>query len=426
MNEHDSEKLAGMLGEMGYSEALSKDSANVIIINTCSIREHADEKFFGFLGQLKKIKTLNPDTVISVCGCMMQQEHVIERIKTKYPFVDLIFGTHNIHNFPSMLSDIINDKSKLMEIWDENGEMIEGIPSKRKYEFKAFVNVMNGCNNYCTYCVVPYTRGRERSRDPKEILSEVRDLGRNGVKEITLLGQNVNSFGNGTDNQTSFTDLIYQINEIEQIKRIRFMTSHPKDLSMELIKAYKDCQNLCNHIHLPVQSGSSKVLEDMNRHYTKEQYIKLTERLRSQIPDMSITTDIIVGFPGETEDDFNETMDLAEKVNFDFAYTFLYSMRKGTPAHDYKNQVPEEIKHQRFNRLVELLNRIADIKNKSCIGNISTVLVEGPSKTNKSIYTGRTESFKPVNFSADPSDVGNIIPIMITGAKTFSLFGKKI
>lgn len=426
MNEHDSEKLAGMLVSMGYEESPNKENANIIIINTCSVREHADEKFFGFLGQLKIIKSKNPDNIVAICGCMMQQEHIINRIKEKYPFVDLIFGTHNLHKFPTLISNIIEEKSKVMDIWEENGEIIEGVPAKRRYDFKAFVNIMNGCNNFCTYCIVPYTRGRERSRNPKEIINEIHNLAQNGVKEITLLGQNVNSYGNETHYNTSFSELIYKINEIKEIKRIRFMTSHPKDFSVDLIDAFSECENLCKHLHLPVQSGSSNILKIMNRHYSKQEYIDLVSKLKAKVPGIAITTDIIVGFPGETEEDFNETLDLVSKVGFDFAYTFLFSQRKGTPAATYANQISKEIKQERFNRLVDLLNEISDSKNKAYLNKVSNVLVEGQSKNNKNYYMGRTESFKLVNFSAKETDIGQIIPVLITGAKTFSLFGESV
>jgi tRNA-2-methylthio-N6-dimethylallyladenosine synthase len=426
MNEHDSEKLAGMLASMGYEESPNKDKANIIIINTCSVREHADEKFFGFLGQLKVIKSKNPDKIVGICGCMMQQEHIINRINEKYPFVDLIFGTHNLHKFPTLISNIIEEKRKVMEIWEENGEIVEGLPSKRRYDFKAFVNIMNGCNNFCTYCIVPYTRGREHSRNPNEIIKEINLLAENGVKEITLLGQNVNSYGNETDYNISFAELIYKINEIEEIKRIRFMTSHPKDFSEDLINAYSECENLCKHLHLPVQSGSTSILKSMNRHYSKQDYIDLVTKLKAKVPGIAITTDIIVGFPGETEEDFQETLDLVSKVGFDLAYTFLFSQRKGTPAATYPNQISKEIKQDRFNRLVDSLNEIADLKNKAYLNTITKVLVEGQSKKNKNYFTGRTESFKPVNFSAKETDIGQIIPVLITGAKTFSLFGESV
>ena len=361
MNEHDSETIAGMLAQQGMEPVLDKKEADIVIINTCSVRENADKRFFGTLGQLKKKKTENPEFVVGVCGCMMQQQHVIDTLKMKYPWVDIIFGTHNIHMFPQLLENVMNEKQKIMDIWEDGGEIVEGLPAKRLYRHKAFVNIMYGCNNFCTYCIVPYTRGRERSRKPLDIVNEVRTLVADGVKEITLLGQNVNSYKG--DEDTDFAALIYMLNDIEGLERIRFMTSHPKDLSDRLIQAYKDCDKLCRNIHLPVQSGSSSILKRMNRRYTKEDYLRLVERLRTAVPDITISTDIIVGFPGETEEDFLETLDLAEQVRYDSAFTFLYSIRKGTPAEKFEDQIPEDIKHERFNRLVDTINRISAEKN---------------------------------------------------------------
>ena len=448
MNERDSETIAGLLSEIGYSECKDKKSADVVIINTCSVRENADKRFFGTLGQLKKIKEVRPDFVVGVCGCMMQQQHIIDTIKEKYPWVDIVFGTHNIHELPKLVSSVVSENQKRVEILEDSLDIVEGLPAKRLYDFKAFVNIMYGCNNFCTYCIVPYTRGREKSRNPENILDEVRTLAKDGVKEVTLLGQNVNSYqgvnseseikaGEATDSNSAsdaevdintsaigFTELIYLLNDIDGIERIRFMTSHPKDLSDELIEAYAKCESLCNHIHLPVQSGSSKVLERMNRKYTKEDYLKLVEKLKKVSPNIAITTDIIVGFPGETEEDFEETLDLVRKVEFDSAFTFLYSIRKGTPAENYEDQIPEDIKHKRFNRLVDLLNEISMKKNQEYVGRTEKVLVEGPSKTNKEMYTGRTETFKLVNFSSEKDLSGQIIDIKITDGKTFSLLGE--
>lgn len=423
MNEHDSENLAGMLEELGYIENKDKKAADVAIINTCSVRENADKRFFGTLGSLKKVKEDRPDVVVAVCGCMMQQQHIVNTLKAKYPWVDLIFGTHNIHEFPRLLTNVLNERNKVVDVWENGGDIIEGLPAKRMYQFKAFVNIMYGCNNFCTYCIVPYTRGRERSRNPEEILNEVRELVASGVKEITLLGQNVNSYGNGTDFSVDFADLIYLLNEVEGLERIRFMTSHPKDLSDKLIQAYRDCDKLCDYIHLPVQSGSSEILNRMNRKYTKEDYLLLIKKLKAAVPEIAITTDIIVGFPGETEENFAETLDLVNQVRFDSAFTFLYSIRKGTPAEKYTEQVPEAVKHERFNRLVDLLNEISAEKNKACEGLVLPVLVEGPSKTNSKTFTGRTESGKITNFKGTPELVGQIVPVKITEGKTFSLFG---
>lgn len=423
MNEHDSETLAGMLSLQGYEENSVRNQADVIIINTCSVREHADKRFFGTLGQLKHVKAENPEKIIALCGCMMQQQHVIQAILTKYPWVDLVFGTHNLHEFPELMTNLRNDRSRKVAVWDEASDIIEGLPTLRKYPFKAYVTIMYGCNNFCSYCIVPYTRGRERSRDPEEILKEVRTLVSDGVKEITLLGQNVNSY-RGKLGEMDFTDLIYALNEIDGLERIRFMTSHPKDLSDRLIQAYVDCPKLCHHIHLPVQSGSTAVLKRMNRIYTKEYYLSLIEKLRALVPDMAITTDIIVGFPGETEEDFLETLDLVNRVRYDSAYTFLYSIRQGTPAEGFGNQIPETTKHERFNRLIDAVNLISAEKNREMIGQTALVLVEGKSKTNLKAYTGRTGGHKLVNFHSNIDYTGQIVSLVIKNGNTFSLVGE--
>lgn len=419
MNEHDSETIAGLLSEMGYESTEQKKEASVAIINTCSVRDNADKRFFGTLGQLKKIKEMNPDFTVCVCGCMMQQQHVIDTVKQKYPWVDIIFGTHNIHQFPKLLESVLGEKQKMVDVWDDGGDIVEGLPVKRQFAHKALVNIMFGCNNFCTYCIVPYTRGRERSRHSEEILAEVRELVRDGVQEITLLGQNVNSYQGDVD----FAGLIRKLNEVEGLERIRFMTSHPKDISEELIRAYQDCHKLCNHIHLPVQAGSNRVLERMNRKYTREHYLDLIRKFRETRPDIAITTDIIVGFPGETEEDFQDTLSLVREVEYDSAFTFLYSVRKGTPAEKYEDQVPEDIKHERFNRLVDLMNELSLKKNKALEGQVASVLVEGTSKTNEDTLTGRTEGFKTVNFKGPKDIIGTIVPVRITEGKTFNLEG---
>lgn len=428
MNEHDSETLAGMLIEKGYVPAAERKDANIVIFNTCSIRENADKRFFGTLGQLKRRKTEQRENfTVCVCGCMMQQQHIIDTIKAKYPWVDVIFGTHNLHQLPELLDNLYKEKHKQLAIWEEGGEIVEGLPAKRLFKHKAFVNIMYGCNNFCTYCIVPYTRGRERSRAAEDILKEVQALAADGVKEITLLGQNVNSYkGISRENseKTDFTDLIYMLSEVDGIERIRFMTSHPKDISDKLIAAYGKCEKLCHYIHLPVQAGSSKVLKEMNRHYTREDYLEIVRKLREVDPDIAISTDIIVGFPGETEEEFEETLTLCEEVRYDSAFTFLYSVRKGTPAEKFENQIPEEIKHERFNRLVDVINRISAEKNAEYVGRIEKVLVDGPSKNNSKTYGGRTESFKLVNFRGTPDMIGQVIDVLITGANTFSLEGE--
>ena len=422
MNEHDSEVMAGMLLEKGFTPVKERKAADVAIINTCSVRENADKRFFGTLGQLKRRKTENPDFLVCVCGCLMQQQHVIDTIKAKYPWVDIIFGTHNIHQFPELIDNALAEKKKQVEIWPDGGEIVEGLPAKRLHQSKALVNIMFGCNNFCTYCIVPYTRGRERSRRPEEILREVRALAADGVKEIMLLGQNVNSYkGEGG---VDFADLIYMLNEVEGLERIRFMTSHPKDLSDRLIQAFVDCDKLCKNIHLPVQSGSSRILKKMNRHYDKEKYLNLVGRLQKAVPGITMSTDIIVGFPGETEEDFEETLNLARTVRYDSAFTFLYSIRKGTPAEKYEDQIPEDVKHARFNRLVEQINTISAEKNAAYVGTVQQVLVEGPSKTGSRTFAGRTDGFKLVNFRGDASMIGKIIDVKITKSNTFSLEGE--
>lgn len=422
MNEHDSETIAGMLSEMGFSQAPERDAADVVVINTCSVRENADKRFFGTLGQLKHIKKDNPDFTVCVCGCMMQQQHIIDSIKSKYPWVDVIFGTHNIHEFPRLLETVLSEKEKIIDVWENGGDIIEGLPAKRLYRHKAFVNIMYGCNNFCTYCIVPYTRGRERSRKSCDILEEVRRLTEDGVREVTLLGQNVNSYM-GEDG-TDFSDLIYRLNEVEGLERIRFMTSHPKDLSDKLIQAYRDCEKLCDYIHLPVQSGSSRILKKMNRKYTKDDYLRLVEKLKAAVPHIAISTDIITGFPGETEEDFEETLDLVRRVEYDSAFTFLYSIRKGTPAAEYEDQIPEEIKHERFNRLVELVNEISARKNAAYVGKTVKVLVDGPSKNNSAALGGRTEGFKLINFEGSQDLIGKLVNVEVTAGKTFSLEGR--
>ena len=428
MNEHDSETISGMLQEKGCVEVLSKEDSDITVINTCSIRENADKRFFGTLGQLKKIKEKNPEFIACVCGCMMQQQHIIDTVKSKYPWVDIIFGTHNIHRFPELLEKVCAEKEKTAEILEDSDSIVEGLPAKRLYRHKSFVNIMYGCNNFCTYCIVPYTRGREKSRRPENILDEVRSLVADGVKEVTLLGQNVNSYkGVSSEGDVyDFADLIYMLDEVDGLERIRFMTSHPKDLSDKLIQAYVDCRKLCNYIHLPVQSGSSSVLKRMNRKYTREQYLELAAKLRRAVPDITMSTDIIVGFPGETEEDFQETLSLVREVKYDSAFTFLYSVRKGTPAAESEDQIPEDVKHERFNRLVDAVNEESMRKNAAYKGRVEKVLVEGVSKKNDETLTGRTEGFKLVDFEGDKELIGSMVDVEITEGKTFSLTGRII
>lgn len=445
MNEHDSEVISGMLTQRGYTEAAGEDMRNtdIVIINTCSIRENADKRFFGTLGQLKKIKLANPNFTVCVCGCMMQQEHITKKLRQSYPWVDVIFGTHNIHEFPDMLEEMFQRRStgedwtvnqirssrefRVDRVYRDSDRIVEGLPAKRLFGHKSFVNIMYGCNNFCTYCIVPYTRGREKSRRPEDIIAEVKALAADGVKEVTLLGQNVNSYrGVSADsgNEWDFADLIYALNEVEGLERIRFMTSHPKDLSDKLIAAFAECDKLCNYIHLPVQAGSSSVLRRMNRKYTREQYLELVRKLREAVPGIAISTDIIVGFPGETEEDFCETLSLAEKIQYDSAFTFLYSPRRGTPAADYENQIPEDVKHERFNRLVEVMNRGSKARNAAFVGRVCRVLVDGPDKKSSGILNGRTEEFKLVDFEGPEELIGSMVDVEITASNTFSLQGR--
>lgn len=424
MNERDSETLAGMLVQMGYEECEDKKDADIAIINTCSVRENADKRFYGMLGQFKKKKETNPEFIVCICGCMMQQQHVIDTVKQKFPWVDVIFGTHNIHKFPELLKNVISEKRRQIEVWEDGGEIVEGLPSKRLYKYKSFVNIMYGCNNFCTYCIVPYTRGRERSRKPEDILNEVKLLVADGVKEVTLLGQNVNSYKGEGD--VDFADLIYMLNDVDGLERIRFMTSHPKDLSDKLIGAYKDCDKLCSYFHLPVQSGNNNILKRMNRRYIREDYLLLIKKLREARKDIAISTDIIVGFPGESEEEFEDTLSLVKEVCYDSAFTFLYSIRKGTPAEKYGDQIPEEIKHERFNRLVEEVNRGSAIQNAKFVGEIAEVLVEGTSKTDEKHLTGRSSQNKIVNFEGSKDLIGSIVKVKITDSNTFSLVGELV
>lgn len=423
MNEHDSEKLAGMLQNMGYESTMRKEEADLIIINTCCVRENAELKVYGNLGALKSLKKNRPEMTIAVCGCMMQQPQVVDEIKRRYRHVDLVFGTHNLHKFPELLVNSLHTDNMLVEVWDHEGEIVEGVPVIRKYGLKTFVNIMFGCNNFCSYCIVPYTRGRERSREVADIVAEVEDLARNGTKEITLLGQNVNSYGKTLAEKTSFADLLRTLNKVEGIERIRFMTSHPKDLSDDLIDAIATCEKVCEHVHLPFQAGSNQVLKAMNRSYTQEQYLELVKKLKERVPNVALTTDIIVGFPGETEEDFEETLKIVREVGFDAAFTFLYSVRQGTPAANLKDQVPEEVKHARFNRLVAQVNEICASINQGYLNQVVEVLVEGPSKTDPTRLMGRNRQNKLINFDGSPELINQLVKVKITEPKSFSLNG---
>ncbi len=425
MNEHDSENIAGMLEALDYSHTPNPEEADVVVMNTCSVREHADKRFFGMLGQFKKQKKNNPDFIICICGCMPQQPHIVEEIRKSFGWVDIVFGTQTIAEFPNLLMERIRTGKKQFSIIANNEEIPEEKESKREFKHKALVNITYGCNNFCTYCIVPYTRGREKSRSLRAVKQEIINLVNDGVKEVMLLGQNVNSFRDADGN--NFSALIRALDEVEGLERIRFMTSHPKDLSDELIACFGDCKKLCHNIHLPVQSGSDEVLRRMNRHYNRERYMEIVEKLRATCPDLSISTDIIVGFPGETEEDFLDTLSLVREVEYDSAFTFIYSPRVGTPAAKYDNQIPENIKHERFDRLVEEVNRCSAKKNSEYLGRIVDVMVDGPSKNDAGAWSGRTDTFKLVNFtSEEPLTEGQMVSVRITETKTFSLDGKKV
>nr|WP_300095137.1 tRNA (N6-isopentenyl adenosine(37)-C2)-methylthiotransferase MiaB [Sedimentibacter sp.] len=424
MNEHDSEKISGMLTSIGYEETDDDINADLVIFNTCLIRENAELKVFGKLGEVKGLKRSNPDMLVAVCGCMMQKEEIRQKVIKKFSFVDIIFGTNTIHELPGLIYNAEINKNKSIDIIDNTELIYENMPKHRKFKYKALVNITYGCNNFCTYCVVPYVRGREKSREPEEIINEVKALAQDGCKEITLLGQNVNSYGSNLENKFTFAELLYELDKIDGIERIRFMTSHPKDLTDDLIMAIKQCSKVCNHVHLPVQAGSNEILNKMNRKYTKEHYLDLVYKLKKEIPDVAITTDIIVGFPGETEEDFLETVDVVKKVQYDSAFTFLYSMREGTKAALMEDQIPDEVKHERFDRLLEVLYPIVLERNSQCIGHTYPVLVESTSKTSDNFLTGRTEHFRLVHFKGTEELLGQIVNVKITNVKTFHMEGE--
>ena len=426
MNEHDSENIFGMLEKMGYGVTEEQSDADLIIYNTCAVRENAELKVYGNLHVLKKYKEKNPDLVIAVCGCMMQQPHVVEEIKNKYPHVNLVFGTHNIYKFPELLNTVIESDEAMYDIWDIDGRIIEGLPTQRKHDIKAFVNIMYGCNNFCTYCIVPYTRGRERSRNPEDIITEAKKLVEGGVKEITLLGQNVNSYGKTFEPQYPFHRLLEDMNNIEGLERIRFMTSHPKDISDELIDAISNLEKVCESLHLPVQSGSSRVLKEMRRHYTKEDYLSIIDKVKEKVDGIGLTTDIMVGFPGETEEDFAHTLDVVRKAQYDLAFTFLYSVRKGTVAENMDNHIDEDVKKDRFDRLLAVVNEAATKTAQAYQDKVVEVLVEGVSKKNPEYMMGRNRQNKLVNFKGTEDLIGKLVNVKITEPKSFSLNGEMI
>lgn len=424
LNENDSEKLAGMLTEMGYSETKKIEDADFVLFNTCCVRENAEEKLFGKLGEVKKLKQTR-GTLIGIGGCMMQEQHVLDKIKKSYRYTDVVFGTHTLHRFPQDVYEVLTQNKQINDVIDIDGEIYEGLPIKRNDKVRASVTIMNGCNNFCTYCIVPYVRGRERSRSPKDILNEIRELAKEGYLEVTLLGQNVNSYkGNGEEGIYHFSDLLRKVNEIDGIQRIRFISPHPKDFSDDVIEAIRDCDKVCKLIHLPLQAGNNKVLKEMNRNYTKEKFLNLVGKMKERIPNVVFSTDIMVGFPGETEEEFEDTLDVVRKVEFEQIYMFIYSRRIGTPADKRKDQIPEEIKHARFNRLKELMEIQAEKNNQKYLNKVVNVLVEGPSKNNDKLLSGRTEENKVVVLEGDISIIHTIVPVRITETKSWYLIGK--
>jgi len=432
LNENDSEKISGMIEQMGYKKTENPKEADLNLFNTCCVRENAEDRLFGKLGELKKIKE-EKGTIIAIGGCMMQEKHITDKIKESYPFVDILFGTHTIHKFPEDLYKVLETKQKQEDILDIDGKIYEGLPIKRESNLKASVTIMNGCNNFCSYCIVPYVRGRERSRHPKDILEEVKQLANEGYKEITLLGQNVNSYlraekwkekGLEYNGINSFATLLQEINKIQGIERIRFISPHPKDFTDDVIDAIAKCEKVCKLVHLPLQSGSTNILKIMNRRYTKEQYLELVEKMKARIPKLTLSTDIIVGFPGETEENFEDTLDVVSKVHFEQVYMFIYSRRVGTPADKMENQVPDEVKHERFNRLKKLAESQIAGNNQKYVNTIQKVLVEGKSKTNENMLTGRTETNKVVNFEGTDDMIGKIVNLKIVSEHMWYLKGE--
>ena len=425
MNARDSEKLVGILERIGYVE-VEDEKADFVIYNTCTVRENANNKVYGRLGYLNGYKKKNPYMMIGLCGCMMQEPTVIEKIKSSYSFVNLVFGTHNIYKFAELIVNALEAGRLTIDIWKDTDKIVEDLPVERKYSFKSGVNIMFGCNNFCSYCIVPYVRGRERSREAKEIIREIERLVADGVKEVMLLGQNVNSYGKNLDTPMTFSELLKEIEKVEGLERIRFMTSHPKDLSDELIETMKNSKKICNHFHLPLQSGSSRILKIMNRHYDKEHYLELVRKIREAVPDIAITTDIIVGFPGETEEDFLETMDVVRQVEYDSAFTFIYSKRTGTPAASMEDQVPEDVVKDRFDRLLNLVQEISVKKAGALTGQTLPVLVEEQNEQDASLVTGKLTNNSTVHFAGTPDMIGTIQNVRLNECKGFYYIGEVV
>ena len=426
MNAKDSEKLLGILEQMGYVEETDESKADFVIYNTCTVRENANLRVYGRLGQLNRVKKKNPHMMIGLCGCMMQEPEVVEKLKKSYKFIDLIFGTHNIYKFAELIVTRFESKRMVIDIWKDTDKIVEDLPTDRKYSFKSGVNIMFGCNNFCSYCIVPYVRGRERSRNPKDIIREIEQLVADGVVEVMLLGQNVNSYGKNLDEPMSFAQLLQEIEKIDGLERIRFMTSHPKDLSDELIEVMAHSKKICKHLHLPVQSGSTDILKKMNRRYTKEQYLTLVEKIKKAIPDIALTTDIIVGFPGETEEDFQETLDVVRRVRYDSAFTFQYSKRTGTPAAVLENQIPADVVKDRFDRLLKEVQSISAEVCSVYEGTVQRVLVETKNDHDEHLVTGRMSNNLLVHFPGDESLIGKLIDVELKECHGFYYMGERV
>lgn len=422
MNARDSEKLIGILEQIGYVKKETED-ADFVIYNTCTVRENANNKVYGRLGYLHSQKKKNPDMMIGLCGCMMQEPKVVEKIRTSYRFVDLVFGTHNIYKFAELIVAAFESKGMIVDIWKDTDKIVEDLPVERKYTFKSGVNIMFGCNNFCSYCIVPYVRGRERSRDPKDIIREIERLVADGVVEVMLLGQNVNSYGKNLEHPMTFAQLLEEVEKIDGLERIRFMTSHPKDLSDELIEVLGKSKKICKHLHLPLQSGSSRILKEMNRHYTKEQYLELVKKIRAAVPDIALTTDIIVGFPGETEEDFLETMEVVKEVQYDSAFTFIYSKRTGTPAATKEDQVSPGVVKDRFDRLLHVVQEIGSQKAGALQGTVQKVLIEEINAQDEHLVTGRLSNNSVVHVPGGADLIGKIVNVSLDECKGFYYLG---
>lgn len=426
MNARDSEKLCGILAQAGYELTDSEEEADFVLYNTCTVRDNANQRVYGRLGYLNSLKKRKPHLRIALCGCMMQEKDVIEKIQKSYRFVDLIFGTHNIFRFAELLLEMLSSEDMVVDIWEGTDKIVENLPVKRKYGYKSGVNIMFGCNNFCSYCIVPYVRGRERSREPEDILREIEALVEDGVSEVMLLGQNVNSYGKNLENPMSFAELLQEVEKIEGLRRIRFMTSHPKDLSDGLIEVMRRSTKICRHLHLPLQAGSDRILEAMNRHYTKAQYLALVDKLKAAIPDISITTDLIVGFPGETLEDVEETIEVVKRVQFDNAFTFIYSPRTGTPAAAMENQVPEEIVHEGFDKLLVVVQETAKERAALLQGRVMEALVEEVNEQDPAFVTGRLGNNMLVHFKADRRLVGKFVMVVLDTCHGFYYTGRMV